>query len=557
MAKKLTFMFFLIILSFLVIGAASASDNNETDILPGNPDENPITSIELNEDTNGNEEIIKSRDVKADELKSDSLSNTSESEISQGTNNAATKTKLKIFLNSNFVKKGGKYSMYLTDSNGKAVANKIVKVTIDGKTYKIKTSKTGKFGVKVKSSKSSVKLKVKANGDKRHYSISKNIRVYIKNTFKINIGNSKLLTNGYLRIYLQGSSKVISKRSLKITIGKKVFRKKTNSEGFIILKPQVKAKTYKICVKFGKCKRWKNVRCIEGNVTDPLKNTIPTKKGVPDIDVMPGNYVMGDGNAKYTLLKSQYKETIKRDSYSLYLYDKLPKYTFFKTKASPNTYHILKREKWNVIERTLNKKLVKANKYSYWPGSITANLEGKSYTYPVVRDVQNTGYNCGPASSSVCSQALKNYYSERYFQVKGHCVDGMNIPDIKNLLENHGFKTHYFYDDSINRAMNELKTGAAIIAYLPNHYVSVIDISPDGKKILVSNSYGSYDVGSKQVPTNWVSLKYFKSKFAGIGLVVKLNYNLGRDTQNQITNYYKSMGGKWTAQNVHERIPNT
>ena len=105
---------------------------------------------------------------------------------------------------------------------------------------------------------------------------------------------------------------------------------------------------------------------------------------------MPGNYVMGDGNAKYTLLKSQYKETIKRDSYSLYLYDKLPKYTFFKTKASPNTYHILKREKWNVIERTLNKKLVKANKYSYWPGSITTNLEGKSYTYPVVRDVQNT-----------------------------------------------------------------------------------------------------------------------------------------------------------------------
>ena len=92
MPKKSTFMFFLIILSFLVIGAASASENNETDILPGNPDENPITSIELNEDTNGNEEIIKSRDVKADELKSDSLSNTSESEFSQGTNNAATKT---------------------------------------------------------------------------------------------------------------------------------------------------------------------------------------------------------------------------------------------------------------------------------------------------------------------------------------------------------------------------------------------------------------------------------------------------------------------------------
>ncbi|WP_405306784.1 hypothetical protein [Methanobrevibacter sp.] len=550
MKKKLTFMFFLIILSFLIIGAASASDDNETDIVSENQDDSPITSIDLNDDMD--------RNAKTDELKSESSSNTINSSTSQAkssvaTANKITKTKLKIATYSNFVKKGSKYNMYLTDSNGKAVANKIVKVSIDGKTYKIKTSNTGKFAVKVKSS---AKLKVKVNGDKRHYSLSKKIRVFVKNTFKIKIGNSKLLTNGYLRVYLQGSSKVISKKTLKIKIGKKTFTKKTNSEGFIVLKPQVKAKTYKIGVKFGKYKRWKNVKCIEGNVSNPLKNSIPTKKGVPDIDLMPGNYVMGDGNAKYTLLKSQYKETIKRDSYCLYMYDKLPKYTFFKTKASPGKYHILKREKWNVIERALNTKLVKANKYSYWPGSITVNLKGKSYTYPVVRDIQNTGYNCGPASSSVCSQALKNYYSERYFQIKGHCVDGMNIPVIKNLLENHGFKAHYFYDDSINRAMTELKTGAAIIAYLPNHYVSVIDISPDGKKILVSNSYGSYNVGSKNVPTNWVSLKYFKSKFAGIGLVVKLDYNLESTTEKQIANYYNSMGKKWTAQNVHERIPN-
>jgi hypothetical protein len=200
--------------------------------------------------------------------------------------------------------------------------------------------------------------------------------------------------------------------------------------------------------------------------------------------------------------------------------------------------------------------MVKAHKYSYWPASITVSLKGKSYTYPIVRDIQNTGYNCGPTSASVCSQALKNFYSERYFQVKGHCVDGMNIPDIKELLEAHNFKTHYFYDDaSFDRAMKELKSGASIIAYLPNHYISIVDISPDGKKVLVSNSYGSYNVGSKNVPTNWVSIKYLKSKFAGIGLVVKLDYKLSSTTKTQIKNYYNSMGTKWTARNVHERIP--
>ena len=50
--------------------------------------------------------------------------------------------------------------------------------------------------------------------------------------------------------------------------------------------------------------------------------------------------------------------------------------------------------------------------------------------------------------------------------------------------------------------------------------------------------------------------KYFKSKFAGIGLVVKLDYDLTKSEEAQIKNYYHSMGTKWKAQNTHERIPN-
>ena len=531
MPKKSTFMFFLIILLFLVIGAASANDNNSTDVIQETQDDTPITSADLNEnDSNDNEGILKNTNEKTDELKSDSSSSIIKSESTATNNNVAkstTKTKLKVVTYANFVKKGSKYYMYLVDSQGNPVAKKKVKVTLNGKTYKKTTGNDGKFAVKVKSTKSAVTLKIKSSANSKYYALSKKIRVYIQNSFNIKIGNSKLLTNGYLRVYLQGAKKAISKKTLKIWIGTNTFTEKTNTEGFIVIKPQVAAKNYKVTVKLGKYKRAKNVMCIEGDVLDPLQHSIPTKNGIPDVDMMPENYVMGDGNTKYTLSKAQYQETITRDSHCLFLYDKLPKYAFFKTKASPNTYHILKREKWNVIERAINTKLVRAFKYSYWPGSITVNLKGKSYTYPIVRDVQNTGYNCGPTSASVCSQALKNYHSERYFQVEGNCYDGINIPVLKSVLEDNGFKTHYFYDDSsFNRAMNELKTGAVIIAYLPNHYVSIVDISPDGKKVLVSNSYGSYNVGSKNVPTNWVSISYLKSKFAGIGLVVKLNYQL-------------------------------
>ena len=90
-------------------------------------------------------------------------------------------------------------------------------------------------------------------------------------------------------------------------------------------------------------------------------------------------------------------------------------YVFFKTKEAPNLQHVIVREKWNVIERAINTKVVKANKAGYWPTQISVSLKGKSYTYPQVRDVQDTGYTCGPTSSSMCSQFLKNYY---YFSLK-------------------------------------------------------------------------------------------------------------------------------------------
>lgn len=210
---------------------------------------------------------------------------------------------------------------------------------------------------------------------------------------------------------------------------------------------------------------------------------------------------------------------------------------------------------------------VKYNKYryskkincinNYWPSSVTVSLKGKSYTYSEVRDIQNSIYSCGHASASVCSQALRNYHSEKFFEKNMVGKKGVNIPEVKKGLEKYNFKTYYFNKKTLNNALKELKNGAALIAYLPRHYVSIIDVSPDGKKILVSNSYGDYNVGGlNRVPTNWVSLKYFKTKFANTGLVVKLDYKLSKNTKNQIKNFYSSMGPNWQRQNTKERIPN-
>jgi hypothetical protein len=101
------------------------------------------------------------------------------------------------------------------------------------------------------------------------------------------------------------------------------------------------------------------------------------------------------------------------------------------------------------------------------------------------------------------------------------------------------------------------KGGCAVIAYLPNHYVSVLDVSKDGKKILVSNSYGKYNVGGDtRIPTGWVSLTKFNKKFKGVGLIVKPNYKLSKTLKTKINCFYKSMGMKYALQNTNERIPN-
>ena len=544
--KKLVILFFVL---FISINFACAEDNSSNETLEVNLVKlDEISANTINETITQQTANLSSNTILTEnvELQGETLkSNSSES----------AKANLKLVNYSNFVKNGDTYHLYLTTSDGKAVANKKLSIDFNGKTYIKTTNSYGRVDMAVTSTATSNSMKVTFKGDNDYNSFSKTVDFYIDKSLSITIGNTKLLTNGYLRVYLSGPKSAIAYKTVKITIENKVFTKNTTAEGFIVIKPKLSAKTYTVTVNYKNYSVSKKIKCISGSVKDPLKTKIPVVNGKPDIDVMPSNYVMADNNAQYTLTKAQYKEVLKRDSYCLFLYGKLSKYTFFKTKALSKIYHVIKREKWNVIEQAINIKIVKKNSYNYWPSTITANLKGKSLTYSEVRDTQNTEYTCGPTSASVCSQVLKNYYSEKFFHTQTHAPRGVNIPVLKKVLENNQFKATYFY--SMNYALKQLKKGgAALIAFLPKHYVTIIDVSKDGKKVLVSNSYGKYDVGgNSKIPTNWVSLKKFNAKFQGIGLVVKLNYKLSQPVKNQVKNCYYSMGINWARQNTNERIP--
>ena len=466
-----------------------------------------------------------------------------------------SKVSTQITESANFVQRNKYLYFQLTDSNRNVISGKKVSIKFNGKTYTRKTNSNGQVSIKIKSYKYKNSIKIKFNGDNQFASSYKKLKFYVVTEhFSINIGNSKFLTNGFIRFYLKYADNPISKKTVTIKVGGKKFKLKTNSEGIAVIKPNLKAGIYNVKAKYSKYYSTKNLKCRNGYVMDPLNEIIPLKNGKPDVDLMPKNYVWGDGNAKYTLKKSQYREVLKRDSYCLFLNGKLTKYTFFKTKYHNTLNHIIKREKWNVIERKINYMLVEKNRNKFWPEKITVSLKGKSYKYPWVRDPQDNGHTCGPTSCSMCSQVLKNYVCERYLAKLAKTDEyGTSCNNMIVAMEKNKFSADYFYKSTFGYALKEVKNGgAALIFHAYNHYVSILDISKDGKKVLVSNSYGTYD----NIPTGWVKVSYMKKKFSNIdeSLIVKLNYKLSDSTKNKINNYYSNMGKNWVAKDTHQSI---
>lgn len=457
----------------------------------------------------------------------------------------------------------------LKDKFGNPMSNKKVTFTVNQLTYTAKTDKNGVASFKnTFSPKAIYSVKISFEGTTYYKAVSKTISMIVPATTSVVIGNEKLLTKGYLRVYLKSPTySAISNQKILIKIGNSSFLKTTNAEGCVIFAPKLGTGNLKVTVVYNGTstilgsKSTKNVLGVEGSTKSPFSQKIVLVNGVPDIDVMPGSYVMADGDMKYTLLKSHYQDTIKRDSQTLYLYKKMSKYVFFKTKLEPKLKHILVREKWNVIERAINTKVVKANKIGYSPKQITVSLKGKSYTYPQVRDVQDTGYTCGPTSSSMCTQFLKDYHCERELAIlsKTTYEDGSFTSLLAEGLEKCGYKCTIYDNSTYKKAINELKKGAcALIFHTWNHYVAILDISKDGKQVLVGNPSGDYDHGSHSIPTNWLTVDYMYSMFNDYdtsGVIVNLNYNLADSTKTQLDNLYNSFGVGWTAQNTNERIP--
>lgn len=153
-----------------------------------------------------------------------------------------------------------KFTAKFLKSNGKALANKYVKIKLKGKTYKVKTDSNGKASLSLKNLKKGTYKVVCYNTD----GISKTFTVKVYNKV-----STKFTTSPYT--FLKSDSKKIkvtllnslgyaptSGKIIKIKINSKTYTKKTNSKGVVYLKlPSLKKGIYTVKYKFSGTSHYK------------------------------------------------------------------------------------------------------------------------------------------------------------------------------------------------------------------------------------------------------------------------------------------------------------
>ena len=153
-----------------------------------------------------------------------------------------------------------KFKAKFFKSNGKALAGKKIKFKLNGKTYKVKTNSKGVASLSLKKLKKGTYKIVCYNKD--GLSKTYKIKVYKKPTaiLKTNVYTfNKNDSSKVIKVKLTNSLKTtLSGKTIKITVNKKTYRKKTNSKGIVTLElPDLKKGAYTVKYAFGGSKYFK------------------------------------------------------------------------------------------------------------------------------------------------------------------------------------------------------------------------------------------------------------------------------------------------------------
>ena len=313
----------------------------------------------------------------------------------------------------------------------------------------------------------------------------------------------------------------------------------------------------------------------DNDAQNPFKTKIPliTENGVtkPNLSkwkVQGYTFKWADENGTYTIPKKYYREVMERDAKTMQLTvhttDKMSmsKYVIFSCGQKDTNenliYYVIRREKWNTIEKAINYVLVYgagSDDYKYkeymeqitinlggknnWAGT-TINLKGKEYNYWFVVDQQGDtsteGGSCGPTSASMITQYFHNFSSE--WQISKKVGNARGISEYNNYLTSLNLNSSERLGSK--GIVRELKKGKPIFIHTPNHYSMLADISDDGSKILVFNPSRNYSISA-----GWQKTSYVQGRLSAGGHAYAPNLSISESEKTQLLNLLENLGGVW------------
>ena len=287
MNKKITFIFICIALSLFCISCTSAVDSNAENITDNDFQlkESPVISVNTSSVYTQHSIGIFLKDLNDTPLSNQNLTakiNNADYSISTGNDGEASlllnlkpahynldiffmgsgnysavnktfdinvlKLKSTITPGNTTVFKYKYFYTTLTDNFGNPITDETVSFLVNGNTYTSTTDKNGVASFKnLLNPNAKYSLSISFKGNKYYSAVSKTVSLIVPATTSVVIGNNKLLTNGYLRIYLKSSTlSAISQQTVVIKIGNKTYTKTTNPEGIIVFAPKAGTGTLNI-----------------------------------------------------------------------------------------------------------------------------------------------------------------------------------------------------------------------------------------------------------------------------------------------------------------------
>lgn len=354
------------------------------------------------------------------------------------------KTPTKLTNSGANVASGNSYIVTLTDSNGKALSNRAVKLVYRGKTYKKTTNSKGQVGLKISAGIGNrYKMTYRYAGCKTYGPSSGSVTIRVRMATKLTGPSSTTILKGsqYKVTLKDANGRLLSKQPVTFKLNGTTYSRTTNSKGVAILTVNKAAgKTYKFSYTYAGTTYYN--KTTSGNINLAVKQSSTIKNsGTSMLNGTLYNVTLKDADAKalsnkvitFTLDGKTYKNnTNDKGVASLLISESAPKTTKLTYKfAGDATYtassgsvsiNVISDKVFTFDQIMTGAKNLRAHveKNGLLPSAVTVNtirLDIPTYSYLLSKAIQEA--NSGKKGNIAIIDIDSNYSNNGNASIKG------------------------------------------------------------------------------------------------------------------------------------------